>query len=198
MASEVSCAKTCVQEVPTGVVRGTPEEGHEPSLSLSSSQSLSDSQNFLFLTHEDFSYGLFENASFYHHLTKEIENVSKKIQEHLQKLKSYRTKLVILLEQGITKHFAPKKVSVEMYGSMKNTLAIEHSDIDLRVIGVNLSGLEEMKAAIKLLERKLRTVKSVKSTASILTARVPVIKLVRYSEYVLDSRLRCVRRGFPI
>jgi DNA polymerase sigma len=80
----------------------------------------------------------------------------------------------------IKKQFSPRKVEVRMYGSMKNGLAIEHSDIDLRVVGLDISSVDMVKTEIKLLEKKLRTEKYVKSTASIVTAKVPVIKLVTY------------------
>ncbi len=164
------------------------EDSHDFSLT----QSLADNQNFMFLTQEDFSSGAFESTSFYHQLTKEIEMIVAKIHEYHQRLESYRAKLLGLLEQSIIKHFAPKKVTVEMYGSMKTNLAVERSDIDLRVGGLPASGPEDIKQAAKLLERKLRTVKSVKSTAFILTARVPVIKLVCGVER--GSRRRITRR----
>jgi DNA polymerase sigma len=111
-------------------------------------------------------------------LSAEIESVIQALDNHHLKLKPYRAKLIEALEKAIKKHSGPNSVELEMYGSVANSLEIENSDIDLRVVGKQFDS-ENGKIFMQQLERKLRTEKYIKSTKAILTAKVPVIKLVR-------------------
>lgn len=95
-------------------------------------------------------------------------------------LRPYRTRLVESINRAVKRYLSPVQVEIETYGSLANGLAVEHSDIDLRVTGTQHMEGEEIKAAMSILEKKLRTECYVKSIKAILTARVPVIKMVRY------------------
>eukprot|EP01022_Parablepharisma_sp_SALTPOND_P029291 TRINITY_DN7305_c0_g1_i2.p1 TRINITY_DN7305_c0_g1~~TRINITY_DN7305_c0_g1_i2.p1 ORF type:complete len:706 (+),score=59.20 TRINITY_DN7305_c0_g1_i2:361-2478(+) len=107
-------------------------------------------------------------------LSQQISSVLIKLYKYQISLEPYRKLLINTLSKAIQRCFAPKKIEVEVYGSAKNGLAIEKSDIDLRLVGLDIS-----KITIKGLEKKIRCERYIKSTTSILTARVPVIKLVR-------------------
>jgi DNA polymerase sigma len=70
-------------------------------------------------------------------------------------------------------------VGTRMYGSMASGLAIEQSDVDLAVVGLDLQGNKEVhiKEMRKLCEQLDLFMKSKSSLKFIETATIPVIKL---------------------
>lgn len=111
-------------------------------------------------------------------VTQNIENVLLKLENFHKTLEPFRTKLLEVLAKAIKKSLEPNQVEVEMYGSMRNGLAIENSDIDLRITGLDLCGQDEIREMILKLEKKIKSERYIKSLTSITTAKVPVLKLV--------------------
>ncbi len=122
--------------------------------------------------------GVTEVADFHRSLTVQVAAAVAKVEREQASLEPYRNRLVGAVERAIQKYFGGRKIELEVYGSTRNGLAIERSDIDLRIVGLNVEGGEDLRTQIKGLEKSLRTEKYIKSTTAILTAKVPVMKLV--------------------
>lgn len=89
-------------------------------------------------------------------------------------------------------------VGIKIYGSMASGLAIDSSDIDLAVIGLNFRG-DRDKHVIEmgLLKEKLEHLKSVDSIKFIESATIPVIKLVIDLQKIRDKLKRFVSESQP-
>lgn len=78
-----------------------------------------------------------------------------------------------------------------MYGSMANGLAIDSSDVDLSVTGIDFKGNRELLISeMKNLYEKLEFLKSTSSIKFIETATVPIIKLQIDLQKVNSSQSR--------
>ncbi len=67
---------------------------------------------------------------------------------------------------------------IMMYGSMASDLAIDSSDVDLAVTGLNFKGNKERQIAyMRTLYEKLEVIKTKQSIKFIDSASIPVIKL---------------------
>ena len=121
-------------------------------------------------------------------VSEQMSIVLSRLETYHKILEPYRKQLVTALAKAIQRHISQKKVDVEIYGSVKHGLAIEKSDVDLRLIGLNTANSGNSIEILKVLEKKIRSERYIKSTTLITTAKVPVIKLV--SSYIdfIESR----------
>lgn len=112
-----------------------------------------------------------------------IEQV-RTVEKRLESVRKEREAAISILE-GIIKQtynsntFNSNYVGVKMYGSMASKLAIEQSDVDLAVVGLDFKGqrdlqIKEMRGLCDQLELFM---KSMSSLQFIDSATVPVIKL---------------------
>lgn len=66
---------------------------------------------------------------------------------------------------------------IRLFGSYATGLAIDSSDIDLGVIGVNIHNRQLLNSACVTLSTCLKSLAFVQSSVAILTAKIPVIKV---------------------
>jgi len=74
-----------------------------------------------------------------------------------------------------------EELKVQIYGSMATGLAIENSDMDFVVQGLQIFDREQLLACIELLYYSIQSQTDfAKNCVMITTAKVPIIKLVFY------------------
>jgi predicted nucleotidyltransferase len=103
----------------------------------------------------------------------QIENLVKNIEKKLQSVMKEREQAIKIIEDIVNetynRHHQGKGktyVGVRMYGSMATKLAIEQSDVDLTVLGLNFKGsrdlqIQEMEGFCKLLDQFLTSKSSI-------------------------------------
>ena len=97
-------------------------------------------------------------------MTWKLEDKISKINKILEKI----NEIVVLSFQG---------ASIELFGSYASGLAIEASDVDIVVVGLDISERNELEIHCNYLAEILRNYPFIVKIQSIPTARIPVIKL---------------------
>lgn len=72
------------------------------------------------------------------------------------------------------------KATILLYGSHSTELAIEESDIDLTIIGLEIGNYPDLCVKIDLLENSLCKSKFVTNCLSLPYAKVPIINIVQF------------------
>ena len=105
----------------------------------------------------------------------------KDIERKLDSVRKERENAISTIQRLIRDTYKAQSsyVGIKTYGSMASGLAIECSDVDLAVVGLDLQGSKEVqvKEMRKLCEHLELFMKSISSLKLIETATVPVIKL---------------------
>jgi hypothetical protein len=111
-----------------------------------------------------------------------------RLQKHNEQLNKCGGKLVETVSHLAEEHFGTARLEVVVFGSVSVGVAIEGSDIDIGVQGLESESPESFKNAICSFEGLLKTQDFVLTTEAIVTARVPVLKLVPPYIHYLDHR----------
>ena len=115
-----------------------------------------------------------------------MNNMVKDIDKRLESVLKERQNAIDIIQNIVQEtykssysHHRGSFVGTRMYGSMASGLAIEQSDVDLAVVGLDLQGNKEVhiKEMRKLFEQLDLFMKSKSSLKFIDTATIPVIKL---------------------
>jgi DNA polymerase sigma len=111
-----------------------------------------------------------ETESLHLEILKYGDNTARKVQDKFQ--------FIYLMLQRI-EYVVAEQVGgcIRLFGSYATGLAIESSDIDLGVIGVDIHNRQLLHTACLTLSNSLKLLPFVQSSNAILTARIPVIKV---------------------
>ncbi|CDW72233.1 UNKNOWN [Stylonychia lemnae] len=123
-------------------------------------------------------------AGFYETLSQQLESLMNTIENKLDSVAKERISAINLLEKLINENLKPQNnqaFQIKMYGSMASKLAIEQSDVDLAVVGLEFQGIRELqiKEMRVLFERLQESLKYLKKSSILFieSATIPVIKL---------------------
>eukprot|EP00347_Sterkiella_histriomuscorum_P003090 403365629 len=132
---------------------------------------------------------------FYDILETEMNTMVVNIDVNLESVKKERDLAICMIESIIRQTFNQSNqqnrplLDIRMYGSMASKLAIEESDVDLAIIGLDFKGIKELqiKEMRVLYEQLMQVLKAQSTVQFIETATIPVIKLRVDLEKIRES-----------
>ena len=111
-----------------------------------------------------------ECESLHKEIIKFGDSTYRKVQEKFQYIYLMLSKIDLLVAEQVGG-------CIRLFGSYATGLAIDSSDIDLGVIGVNIHNRQFLHSACLSLSNSLKLLPFVQSSVAILTAKIPVIKV---------------------
>jgi DNA polymerase sigma len=131
--------------------------------------------------------------AFHKTLGDQLLQLTKTIDDALDEAAQARQHCFDLIRNLATNTFPELALSFDVYGSMTTKLAIDSSDMDIAIYGIQQ---EARTAALQELSDKLKQYKCVRHNQPILTASVPVVKLeLSFAELAEDLKIPEVRFG---
>lgn len=124
-----------------------------------------------------------EQYKIYEQIDYQMLNFQKSQEKRIESVHKERDQAIKLIDKLVKEKYHYYKnslVSLKSYGSMFSNLAIDSSDVDLAVVGIDFRGSKEhMLVDMQQLYEKLELTYSCKDRIEFIkTAKVPVIKLV--------------------